>query len=82
MRIPGYAIASLLLFASSGAAADEPRIEYQKVTELDFEDDTIQGDLTRPDGELVDAKRRVSHTNLIKIREEFRDQVLESVGEL
>lgn len=74
---------ALGLWATASAAwANEPTIEYEQVTELNFDDDTIEGDLTRPDGELVEAKRKVNHTNLIKIRSGFRDQVLESVGEL
>ena len=74
-------VAAGLLLAALPAAAQE-NVEYAKETVIDFEDDTIQGDLTRPDGEFVDARQRVRHTNLIKVREEFRDEVLESVGEL
>lgn len=54
----------------------------EKVTEINFDDDTITGDLQRPDGELVEARRRVQHTNLIRERETFRDRILESVGDL
>lgn len=68
------------LALSTSALADEAGKET--VTEIDFEDDTISGDLQRPDGELVEARRRVDHTNLIRTRESFRDQVLESVGDL
>jgi hypothetical protein len=75
-------VAAGLLLAAVPAAAQEQKVEYAKETVIDFEDDTIQGDLTRPDGEFVDARSRVRHTNLIKVREEFRDEVLESVGEL
>ncbi|WP_373045503.1 adventurous gliding motility protein CglF [Vulgatibacter sp.] len=71
-----------LLLAASPALAAEQNVEYAKETVIDFEDDTIQGDLTRPDGEHVDARQKVRHTNLIKVRESFRDEVLESVGEL
>jgi len=81
MRLVTITLTALLL-ASSTAARAEETIEYEKNTVLDFDEDTIQGDLTRPDGELVDAKRRVSHSNLVRVRESFRDQVLESVGEL
>lgn len=72
---------AIAVFALPAAAA-ETQVEYAKETVLDFEDDTIQGDLTRPDGEFVDARQRVSHTNLIRVRKNFRDKVLESVGEL
>ena len=71
-----------LLVAALPAGAQEKTIEYAKETVIDFEDDTIQGDLTRPDGAFVDARQNVQHTNLIKVREDFREEVLESVGEL
>lgn len=74
-------VAGLVALAPEARAA-EPKVEFAKETVINFEDDTIQGDLTRPDGEYVDARQKVSHTNLIKVREEFRDEVLESVGEL
>ena len=49
---------------------------------VNFEDDTIQGDLTKPDGEYVESRKKVQHTNLIRIREEFKDKVLQSVSDL
>ena len=60
----------------------EPRIEYEKKTVINFDDDTIQGDLTRPDGEYVEARKRVTHSNLIKIREDWRDKVKQAAGEM
>lgn len=57
-------------------------VVYKKTTEFSFEDDTIEGDLTKPDGEYVEARKRVKHSNLIRIREEFKDKVMQSVGEL
>ncbi len=49
---------------------------------IDFEDDTIEGDLTKPDGEYVEARKKVQHSNLIRVREDFEDKVMQSVGEL
>jgi hypothetical protein len=83
----------LLLVAVLGlsgvAFAEEPAkgggggdVRYKKTTTIDFEDDTIEGDLTKPDGEYIEARKEVKHSNLIRIREEFKDQVLDSVGEL
>lgn len=57
-------------------------VRYSKTTNIDFEDDTIEGDLTKPDGEYVEARKTVKHSNLIRIREEFEDKVMQSVGEL
>lgn len=76
----------LLAVMFSGAAmaqeGGEGGVKYAKTTEINFEDDTIEGDLTKPDGEYVEARKKVRHSNLIRIREEFKDKVLQSVGEL
>ncbi|HVO17685.1 MAG TPA: adventurous gliding motility protein CglF [Anaeromyxobacter sp.] len=66
--------------AQQGAA--QPRIEYEKKTVINFEDDTIEGDLKRPDGEYVEARKKVDHSNLIKIRDNWREKVMQSSGDL
>ncbi len=63
-------------------AGGDGNVTYKKQTEYSFEDDTIEGDLTKPDGEYVEARKKVKHSNLIKVREEFKDKVMQSVGEL
>ena len=60
----------------------EPRVEYEKKTVINFDDDTIQGDLTRPDGEYVEARKRVNPSNLIKIREDWREKVKQAAADL
>ena len=81
-------IAAVGLALAVGALAEDPpaegdkNVKYSKTTTINFEDDTIEGDLTKPDGEYVEARKRVSHSNLIRIREEFKNKVMESVGDL
>ena len=81
-----FLLAALMLplaaLAQDRKAAPEPKIEYEKKTVINFDDDTIQGDLTRPDGEYVEARKRVNHSNLIKIREEWRDKVKQAAAEM
>ena len=60
----------------------EPRVEYEKKTVINFDDDTIQGDLTRPDGEYVEARKRVQHSSLIKIREDWREKVKQAAADM
>ena len=67
------------VFAQKGG---DGNVSYKKTTEYSFDDDTIEGDLSKPDGEYVEARKKVKHSNLIKIREEFKDKVMQSVGEL
>jgi hypothetical protein len=78
-------LASLAFPLAAGAQAKkapENKVEYEKKTVINFDDDTIQGDLTRPDGEYVEARKRVAHSNLIKIREDWRDKVMQAAGDL
>jgi len=82
-----WSLALVLLAAPGAAVAQEadkpaPRVEYEKKTVINFEDDTIEGDLKRPDGEYVEARRRVSHSNLIQIRENWREKVMQASDEL
>jgi hypothetical protein len=80
-------VTTLLLLPLLGSAQEkkgeaQPKVEYEKKTVINFEDDTIEGDLKRPDGEYVEARQKVDHSNLIKIREDWRDKVMQSSGDL
>jgi hypothetical protein len=68
--------------ARSAPKGGDAATTYEKKTVINFEDDTISGDLTRPDGEYIEGRKTVQHSNLIRVREEFRGKVLQSVGEL
>jgi hypothetical protein len=61
---------------------DDANVIYRKKTVVSFDDDTIDGNLTKPDGDYVEARKRVRHSNLIRIRENFREKILESVSSL
>ncbi|WP_224368439.1 adventurous gliding motility protein CglF [Hyalangium versicolor] len=67
---------------AKGGGGGEGNVRYNKTQTIDFEDDTIEGDLTKPDGEYVEARKKVKHSNLIRVREDFQDKVMQSVGEL
>jgi hypothetical protein len=53
---------------------------YKKHTVVDFGDDTIDGNLSRPDGQYLDSRKRQNHQKLIKVRLDFRPEILSSVG--
>lgn len=59
------------------AAGGEPA-----ATSYDFEDDLVTGDLVRPDGELLNVRRRGNRASLIQIREHFIPEMLKSVEDL
>ena len=65
-----------LLIASSAMAQEDNATSY------DFEDDLVQGDLVRPDGENLMVRRRGARESLIKIREHFIPELIKSVENL
>ena len=81
-RLALIAVAMFAFPVFAQAKGGDGNVRYNKTTTYDFEDDTIEGDLTKPDGEYVEARKRVKHSKLIRIREEFKDKVMQSVGEL
>ena len=79
-------LSAVLLMVGLGlapvVAAQDDGVIFKKKTVINFEDDTIEGDLKTPDAEYLEARKRMRHASLIKIRANFRREVLQSVGEL
>lgn len=83
--------AALMIFSGSvlaqegGAAAPAPAggggssVSYKKETKYDFDDDTVEGDLVRPDGEFVDTRKGAKQSSLITIRVNFIPEMMKSV---
>ena len=80
---------ALPAFAEDEGAAPPPSgasgggdVSYKQKTVYDFDDDVVEGDLVRPDGEFVDTRRQAKHSSLIKIRENFIPEMLKSAEDL
>ena len=67
--------------AAAAPAGDAPAggVSYKAKTVYDFDDDLVEGDLVRPDGDLVDSRGKAKHSSLIKIRLNFVPELLKSV---
>lgn len=52
--------------APAGAASGPGGVQYKQKTTYDFDDDTVEGDLVRPDGEMIDSRNKAKHSSLIK----------------
>ena len=72
----------LLASSSLAQAQSDSGVVYKKKTVVTFSDETIDGDLTRPDGAYVETRKRVRHSSLIRIRDNFREKILRSVMKL
>lgn len=67
-----------LVYAQGGA----PNVKYKKKTVYDFDDDLVEGELQRPDGEFIDTRRKSKHSSLIKIRKNFIPEMLKSAEDI
>jgi len=79
----GLLVVLLAVFSAAPAVAQEDdTVIFKKKTVYNFEDDTITGDLTRPDQEFLTGRKLAHHKSLIRIREDFRNKVLQSAKDL
>ncbi|MFO0693533.1 MAG: hypothetical protein U0230_08260 [Polyangiales bacterium] len=63
-------------------AMAQDNAEQPGETTYNFEDDVVTGDLVRPDGEMLNVRRRGRRASLIRIREHFVPEMLKSVEDL
>jgi hypothetical protein len=78
-------VAALLLFAATGAFAQEApgeRVVYKKKTVIDLSGAVIEGELTRPESTYVVARKMSRFSNLITLRENFVPELLASPDQL
>ena len=50
--------------AAPAAGAAGSGVQYKQKTVYDFDDDTVEGDLVRPDGEMIDSTKKAKHSSL------------------
>ena len=75
LLVSALGLTGVALIAPAPAAA-------QDETEYDFEDDLVSGDLVRPDGELLNVRRRGRRGSLIRTRQNFVPEMLKSGEDL
>jgi hypothetical protein len=55
---------------------------YKKKTVIDFNDVTLEGDLTKPEGSYILNRRATKFGSLIKLRDNFNPELQKSVDNL
>jgi hypothetical protein len=81
-KLKVFVLCVLMLTGLVATAAAQEEGGGAAATTYDFEDDLVQGDLVRPDGENLMVRRRGARESLIKIREHFVPELLKSVENL
>ncbi|MEQ1564961.1 MAG: hypothetical protein ABMA64_04935 [Myxococcota bacterium] len=70
-------------FAQEEVDTDTGRsIKYKERTEIDFEGVDVTGELVKPQGSLLLDRRRANFNPLIKLRENWNDEMKQSVDEV
>ncbi len=89
--ITGLALAVLAgtLAATPALAQDDDKVVheadntvYKKKTVIDFNDVTLEGDLTKPEGSYILNRRATKFGSLIKLRDNFNPELQKSVDNL
>jgi hypothetical protein len=78
-------LGATLLFTQPAAAQEEDagrQVKYKERTEIDFEDVDVNGELVKPAGALLIDRKRASFNPLIRLREDFNDEMKQSVDEV
>ena len=76
--------AAFALFATPALAQDDDgrQVKYKERTEIDFEGVDVQGELVKPQGQLLLDRRKASFNPLIRLREDFNNEMKQSVDEV
>ncbi|MFT4622081.1 MAG: hypothetical protein ACI8PZ_000734 [Myxococcota bacterium] len=80
-----YAVALIVLSASGMALAQDDsgrQIKYAERTEIDFEGVDVQGELVKPAGQLLLDRRKANFNPLIRLRENFNEEMKRSVDQV
>ncbi|MCK6523663.1 hypothetical protein L6R49_19815 [Myxococcota bacterium] len=84
---PFAALTAGLLIATPAFAQDEEaegdrKISYKSRTEIDFEGVEVSGELVKPNGALLLDRKRANFNPLIKIRQDFNEEMDQSVNQI
>jgi len=83
-----FALSALVATVSGSAFAQEETddsgraIRYKERTEIDFEGVDVSGELVKPSGTLLLDVKRGQFNPLIRLRENFNDEMIQSVDEV
>jgi hypothetical protein len=73
------AAVSTVYAQKAGGSGD---VTFKKKTVYDFDDDVVEGDLVRPDGDFVNVRGGARYGTLIAIRRDFIPEMLKSAEDI
>jgi len=76
------AVIFCLVPSTASSQQDDTNVRYKKKTEIDFEDVTVEGALKVPHGSYLLEKRQSRFNPLIRLKENFNKEILDSVQQV
>jgi len=82
--LPVLAVAVLAGLSTSALAQDDSgrQVKYKERTEIDFDGVDVSGELVKPAGSLLIDRKKAQFNPLIELRENFNDEMRESINEV
>jgi hypothetical protein len=69
-------------FAEDKVIHEADKTVYKQKTVIDFNDVTLEGDLTKPEGSYILNRKKTRFGSLIKLRDNFAPELQKSVDNL
>jgi hypothetical protein len=84
LLVAGFVFGSVAVAVAAppAPAAGGDGVEYKKETKYDFDDDNVEGDLVKPEGEMIGSVGKAKHSSLIKVRQHFIPEMLKSAEDI
>ena len=88
-RVLALVAFAAIALSQAGAVAGEAKViqeadktVFKKKTVIDFNDVTLEGELTKPEGSYLLNRKKTKFGNLIKLRNDFLPELQKSVDNL
>jgi hypothetical protein len=76
------ALVSTAALAQDNVVHEADKTVFKKKTVIDFNDVTLEGDLTKPEGSYILNRKKTRFGSLIKLRDNFNDELRRSSDNL
>jgi len=80
--LSAVALGSTVALAHDNVVHEADKTVYKKKTVIDFNDVTLEGELTKPEGSYILNRRKTRFGSLIKLRDNFNDELRRSSDNL
>ncbi len=80
--VVGSLLGAFSALAEDKVVHEEDKTVFKKKTVVDFNDVTLEGELTKPEGSYLVDKKKARFSSLIKLRENFLPELQKSVDNL